>query len=134
MPKIPGQPTNERSRPDASPLVIKTYDMVLWLLAHTQKFPKSQRFVLAKRMEEAALSFQDQILWATKTSRKQPALLEADYHLERLRMYNRMALGLKIQAPNQFQHLSRALDELGRLLGGWIRKLRAAAAARDARA
>ena len=53
-----------------SPLFIETYDMVLWLLAHTQKFPKSQRFVLAKRMEEAALSFQDKILWATKTSRK----------------------------------------------------------------
>lgn len=98
--------------------------MVLWLLAHTKKFPKSERFVLAKRMEDAALSFQDKILWATKTSRKHQALIEADYHLERLRMYNRVALGLKLHALRQHEHLSRTLDELGRLLGGWMKSLR----------
>ncbi len=46
-----------------SPLFIKTFDAVVWILEHTKKFPKSQRFVLAQRMEEAALSFQDQIIW-----------------------------------------------------------------------
>lgn len=116
---------------EGSPLFIKTYDMVLWLLAHTQKFPKSQRFVLAKRMEEAALSFQDQIVWATKTRRRVPVLVEADFHLERLRLYNRMALGLRLHSPGQYEHLGRSLDELGRLLGGWLRKARSLQSASD---
>lgn len=38
-----------------SPLFTKTYDFTKWLLEHTIKFPKSQRFVMAKRLEEAIL-------------------------------------------------------------------------------
>jgi hypothetical protein len=98
--------------------------MVIWLLEHTKTFPKHQRFVLAQRMEEAALSFQDTILWATKTGRKLPALLDADDHLERLRLYNRIAVRMRLSSPGQLEHLSRMLEELGRLLGGWMRKLR----------
>jgi hypothetical protein len=32
------------------------------VLAHTRKFPRHQRFVMAKRIEEAALSFHDQLV------------------------------------------------------------------------
>ena len=42
-----------------SPIFRKSYEMLVWLLAHTRKFPKDQRFVMAKRMEEAALDFHD---------------------------------------------------------------------------
>ncbi|MCB9785051.1 MAG: hypothetical protein H6744_00030 [Deltaproteobacteria bacterium] len=50
-----------------SPIFIKTFDMLTWLLEHTKSFPKHQRFVMAQRMEHAALSFQDDLVWATKT-------------------------------------------------------------------
>ena len=40
-----------------SPIFIKTYDFTKWLLEHTIRFPKSQRFVMAKRIEDAALNF-----------------------------------------------------------------------------
>lgn len=89
----------------------------------TKKFPKHQRFVLAKRMEEAALSFQDHIVYATQVRRPHPSLLQADFHLERLRLYKRLALHLRLMAPGQHEHLARQLDELGRLLGGWLRSL-----------
>ena len=41
-----------------SPIFVKTYDFVKWLLEHTIKFPKSQRFVMAKRVEEAIAKVQ----------------------------------------------------------------------------
>ena len=107
-----------------SPLFLKSFETMVWLLEHTKKFPKHQRFVLAKRMEEAVLSFYDQILWATKTGRKMNALLDADFHLERLRIYNRVALKMQLQSLGQYEHLARQLEEMGRLLGGWIRTLR----------
>jgi hypothetical protein len=35
-----------------SPIFIKTYDFTKWLLEHTIRFPKSQRFVVGKRIKE----------------------------------------------------------------------------------
>lgn len=40
-----------------SPPFLKSFEMLTWLLKHTRKFPKHPRFVMAKRMEEAALGF-----------------------------------------------------------------------------
>ncbi len=79
---------------------------------------------MAQRMEQAALSFQDNLVWATKTRRKYEALVDADFHLERLKLYNRLAVQLRLSNVGQYEHLSRQLDELGRLLGGWMRSLR----------
>ncbi len=38
-----------------SPIFIKVYDLSKWLLEHTHKFPKSQRFVMAKRVEKKGI-------------------------------------------------------------------------------
>ena len=95
----------------------------MWLLNHTGKFPKSQRFVMAKRMEEAGLALHDNLLWATKTRRKRSALDQADYHLERLRVYNRVCLQLKLHSFKQYEYLSKNLTEIGNLLGGWFKAL-----------
>ena len=67
-----------------SPIFRKSYEMLVWLLAHTRKFPKDQRFVMAKRMEEAALDFHDSLLRAARGKRPQTSLETADFHLARL--------------------------------------------------
>ena len=114
-----------------SPLFIKSYEMLVWLLGHTRKFPKSQRFVMAKRMEEAGLDFHDAVVSAAKRRRDVRRFLhEADLHLERLKVYNRLAHDLRLHTSAQYEHLGRLLDEIGRLLGGWIKKLSGSAPAR----
>ena len=45
---------------------MKTYNFMKWLLELTIKFPKSQRFVMAKRIEEAVLAFHDLLILAVK--------------------------------------------------------------------
>lgn len=45
-----------------SPIFIKNYEMLTWLLNHTRKFPKHQRFVMARRMKDATLDFHDEAL------------------------------------------------------------------------
>ena len=113
-----------------SPIFLKSFEILEWILNHTQKFPKHQRFVMAKRIEEAALSFHDNILWATKTHEKVPVLNRADFHLERLKVYNRLTMRLKLSSFEQYEYLAKELDELGKLLGGWQRSLKQAAAPR----
>ena len=44
-----------------SPIFIRTFDLLLWLLPFTQKFPKEQRFVLAARVQNAAFNFYEEI-------------------------------------------------------------------------
>ena len=107
-----------------SPIFLKSFESLAWLLQRTRKFPAHQRFVMAKRMEEAALSFHDCLVWATKSADRDAALREADFHLERLRVYNRLAVKLQLLSFGQYEYLARELDELGRLLGGWRRSLR----------
>ena len=107
-----------------SPIFIKSFETLEWILDHTRKFPKHQRFVMAKRIEEAALEFHDNLIWATKTQDKAAPLTQADFHLERLKTYNRLSVRLKLSSFAQYEYLANALNELGKLLGGWQRSLK----------
>ncbi|HIQ04331.1 MAG TPA: four helix bundle protein [Anaerolineae bacterium] len=49
-----------------SPIFTKTYDLLKWLVPHVGKYPKSQRFRLAKRIEDAAFDFHGLLIQATK--------------------------------------------------------------------
>jgi hypothetical protein len=47
-----------------TPLFVKTHDFLLWLIRHTQRFPKSLRHSYTNRLEISALKFQEAILMA----------------------------------------------------------------------
>ncbi|MBN1485061.1 MAG: diversity-generating retroelement protein Avd [Chloroflexia bacterium] len=112
----------KEARPQ-SPLFVKTYDYLLWLIPLTLKFPKSQRFLLAERLSRMALDFYDLILEAVMVPESQERQLEAaDRLLTKLRLYLRLSYDLRCISLGQFEHAARRMDELGRLLGGWQRK------------
>ncbi len=50
-----------------SPIFARTHDLLLWLIPQTLKFPRSQRFVLAKRVQDTALDFHEHLLEAGLT-------------------------------------------------------------------
>lgn len=106
-----------------SPIFVKTYDFLLWLIPVTLKFPKSQRFLLAERLSGLALDFYDQILEAVLEPTSQPEqLARADRLLVKVRLYVRLSHDLKCISADQYEHAARRLDEIGRLLGGWRNK------------
>ena len=45
-----------------SPLLEKTYDFLKWLMQATEKFPKTQRFVLAQKLQQTGFRFYDLIV------------------------------------------------------------------------
>ena len=103
-----------------SPIFVKSYDFLLWLIPLTLKFPKSQRFLLAERLSKMALDFYDLILMAVMEPARQTELLhDADRLLTKIRLYIRMSYDLKCISLGQFEHASRRVDEIGRLIGGW---------------
>ncbi len=111
-----------------SPLFVKTYDLLLWLIPATTRFPREQRFVLARRVQEAALNFQERLIEAAVLPQgdrpaRQERLRQADVELSKLRSYLRLCRDLDLLKAGQHRHVSQMVDEIGRLLGGWVKNL-----------
>jgi len=107
-----------------SPIFTRTSDLILWLLDHTEKFPKSERFRMAKRLEDSVFSFYELLIEATRsTKRKRQLLIQADIELEKLRLYVRMSQRRKLTNIAQYRFAAGALVEIGKLLGGWLKAI-----------
>ena len=104
-----------------SPLFVKTYDLLKYLIPATQRFPKSQRFVLAKRVQDAALDFHECLLEARKVDllTRRDVLRQADVELEKLRLHLRLSMELEYLKFPQYEHVSGYVVEVGRMLGSW---------------
>jgi four helix bundle protein len=105
-----------------SPIFVKTEAFMLWLFHHTGGFPKHERFRLAKRIDDALFDFHIAISQAVYKDHAAEHLRHADAHLQLLRTYLRLALELKYTHPDQFRYAAEQLEEIGRLLGGWMKK------------
>lgn len=118
--------------PSINQMVIFTqsYDLLRWLLPCCEGFPKSQRFVLTERLQGAALDFVEAIYAANaeQGEARLRLLRRADGHLNTLRLYLRLAQQFEWLRPGQFLHVSKMVNEIGKLLGGWIRQTRQDAA------
>lgn len=105
-----------------SPIFVKSHQLLVWLLQHTARFPKSERFRLAKRVEDSAFRFYDLIARATKSGdQRRSVLLEADLELDRLRLNVRLCVELKLLTTAQYEYAAGLLVEIGKLLGGWLK-------------
>jgi cytosine/adenosine deaminase-related metal-dependent hydrolase len=106
-----------------SPIFARTYDLLRWLLPVTVKFPRQQRFVLAEAVQRTALDFQERLIEAGLTQNPISILQQADVSLMKLRFYLRLCRDLELLSLGQYEHVSRMISEIGKLLGGWIKKV-----------
>jgi hypothetical protein len=106
-----------------SPLFAKTHDLLLWLLPATTKWPRTQRHLLSRRVQDAALDFHDHLLRGglDVDGRRSEHLGAADVELARLRAYLRLCHELGFLGHGQYEHVARMVSEVGRLLGAWRR-------------
>lgn len=105
-----------------SPIFTRTSDFIIWLLDHTEKFPKSERFRMARRLEDSVFSFYELLIEATRsTKRKRQLLVQADVELEKLRLYVRMSQQRRLTSISQYHFATGVLVEIGKLLGGWLK-------------
>ena len=102
-----------------SPIFTRTYDLLRWLIPVTVKFPRQQRFVLAEAVQRTVLAFQERLIEASLSNQPSDPLKNADVTLVKLRLYLRLCRDLQMISPGQYEHVSRMVTEIGRLLGGW---------------
>jgi len=106
-----------------SPIFTRTYDLLRWLIPMTVKFPRTQRFVLAEAIQRTALRFQERLIEAARAPDPMPLLRHADTDLTKLRFYLRLCHDLELMNSGQYQHAARMVNEVGRLLGGWLKSV-----------
>ena len=72
----------------------------------------------------AALDFQEAILEAQAYEGKIRLrhLRRADACLDKVRLYLRLVFQWRWLSVGQYEHVSRMIAEIGRLLGGWIKQ------------
>ena len=102
----------------------RSFDLLTWLLPAADKFPKAQRFVVTQRLTGAALDMQEALFHANARRRGErlACLRDADAHLDVLRLSLRLAYHWKGLSSGQHEHVSKMVEEIGRLLGGWLRQ------------
>lgn len=123
----PGSP---RTRPPAREaagefLLLAEWECaVVWLLQHTEKWPRNVRASLTQRLENTAFELLERLIQARyQPKRRQQALTEANLLLEHLRYLCRIAHARRILSNKQFESAMRKLDVQGRMMFGWRRSL-----------
>jgi hypothetical protein len=99
----------------------KTYDLILWSCNHTGKFPRNHRFVLGERIERNLYDLLEFLLRAKYTRTRQELLGQANLLLEILRLQMRLAKDLQCLKVESYGFAARAIDEIGKLVGGWLK-------------
>jgi hypothetical protein len=102
-------------------VITKTYDLILWSCNHTSRFPRNHRFVLGERIERNLYALLETLIQAKYTRNRQRLLEQANLALEVLRFQMRLAKDLQCLKVNSYGFASKAIDDIGRQIGGWLR-------------
>jgi hypothetical protein len=105
-------------------ILVRVFDLLAWLLPKGERFPRIYRHTVTQRLMDAAMDVQDGLFEAQSRSGRArcEALAEVDAALNRLRLYLRLVHHWHWLNDGQYEHVSRMVAEVGRLLGGWIRQ------------
>jgi hypothetical protein len=110
------------------PAVEVHFQFLMWLVPAIEKFPRTQKFLLGDRIQTTALDILECLIEATYTRDRKGQLARANLGIEKLRFFFRLAVELHYLDRRCYQHAARTLDEIGRLIGGWVKAHAAAVA------
>jgi len=103
------------------PIFQKSYDLFKFLHQYVATFPRSEKYSLGQKIKDTNINFLDQIIRANNAKNKRLYLEEARQLLEILRIYLRLCYDLKLMGIKRYEIVSQKIDEIGRMLGGWLK-------------
>ena len=104
------------------PLFVHWYRTLDWILSTIEHFPRNARFSIASRLSEPSLDTVELIIEAIYTKKRLPILDRINLCIEKQRVLFRISHDRRYISKKQYEHISRALDEAGRMVGGWRKK------------
>ncbi|MBI2448136.1 four helix bundle protein [Candidatus Microgenomates bacterium] len=87
-------------------------------------FPKTSRYTLGSKIDASLIEIAESILIASQTKKelKLPHILHASTKLNLVKFFLQVTWEIKAIDGKKYIALSTKLDELGRMLGGWIKQ------------
>ena len=109
------------------PIFKKAYDLYKLFHEYRKVVPKQDRFTIFERCEHLILDLIENILQASgeQKQEKVPTLQRASLKLNMLRVFIRLMKDVKAIDAKKYVALESVVDEIGRMLGGWIRSSKA---------
>lgn len=114
------------------PAVQKAYDVNRWLLPQVERFTRAYKFTLGDRLQTTALDLCTSLVEAAHSQSKDRPLYRADRLLDQLRILLRLARDLGLLSARRHAYVGGHMEELGRMIGGWLRATRDRAGSRPA--
>lgn len=104
------------------PILKKSYELYKVFHDYRKIIPKSERFTVYERSENLIVDMMEFFLEAGYTrSNKVVTLEKASVKLNTLRFFIRLMKETKSLDTKKYTVLQEMIDEIGRMLGGWIR-------------
>lgn len=100
-------------------------DLTGWTLDRTASLPKSQRFTFGERVDRLTLDCLELVIeaiWSPPKFKATP-LQQVNLNLEKLRTFWRLICERRWISAQQLLFVSQKLDEIGRMIGGWLKSL-----------
>lgn len=97
------------------------YQLMLWAMQHTEKFPRHHRYSLGIAIESRLQRVLELLLRAKFTTDKAALLAEANIELEVLRFQMRLACDLKALPIKSLGHAAKLMQGVGVQIGGWLK-------------
>ena len=104
------------------PIFVKWIDFLKWLMFTTEKFPKKLRFTFSDRINHIALNIVEDLIEARYSRQKMAELRRANLGIEKLRVLLRISYESKVLPHKAYEHAMVSLNEIGKMLGGWIKQ------------
>ena len=115
---------NAPTRPPVYPLLT---DLIGWTLDRTAGLPRSQRFTFGERVDRLTLDCLEltlEAIYSPPTAKAAP-LRRVNLLLEKLRVFWRLICERGWISGQQLRFVAGKLDEIGRMVGGWLKSLSA---------
>lgn len=107
-------------------VVTHTYDLLKYIVPQLLKFPRSQKFVLADKIQNNLTAILELLIEAYYSARteKAPFLQKANIELEKLRYLVRLAYDLRCLNLRRYEYIQARINDIGAQVGAWSKSIR----------
>lgn len=109
-----------------APILKQTVDLYKDFYQFSKSFPKKDQYMLGRRCEEYILRFMELILIAVGSQKEQKLkiLQDANAKFDVIKVFFRIAREFKIIDNKKYLTLEARAQEIGKMLGGWMRSMK----------
>ena len=103
-------------------VLTRTSDFLCWFLPKIEKFPRNYKFLFGDRIVKIELDLLERLIEAYYSKDKIRNLRLANIEIEKLRQLMAVCVQMKFLSVQQLEFATRELNQIGSLVGGWIRQ------------